>query len=82
MRSGVRSSTADLFGAVNLDEPRPPITWTSTTPQYIPPSPPARGLLGLLPAKYGTPDAEEPATYADAYELLRRYGIGPFGAPR
>ncbi|WP_448004952.1 alkaline phosphatase family protein [Agromyces bauzanensis] len=90
----------DLFSAVNLDEPRPPITWPSTTPQYLPPnpqaeaphpahahkdkplSPPARGLLGLLLAKYGTPDAEEPATYADAYELLHRYGIGLFGAPR
>jgi phospholipase C len=90
----------DLFSAVNLDQPRPPITWPSTTPQYIPPnpqteaphpahahkdkplSPPARGLLGLLLAKYGTPDEEEPATYADAYELLHRYGEGLFGAPR
>jgi phospholipase C len=90
----------DLFSAVNLDEPRPPITWPSTTPQYIPPnpqteaphpahahkdkplSPPARGLLGLLLAKYGTPDEEEPATYADAYELLHRYGEGLFGTPR
>ncbi len=45
-------------------------------------SPPARGLLGLLLAKYGTPDEEEPSTYADAYELLHRYGEGLFGAPR
>src|SRR5215207_1634115 len=45
-------------------------------------SPPARGLLGLLLAKYGTPDDGEPATYADAYELLHKYGIGLFGAPR
>ncbi len=90
----------DLFNAVNLDEPRAPITWPSTMPQYIPPnpqnaaphpahehkdkplSPPARGLLGLLLAKYGTPDQEEPATYADAYEALHRYGEGLFGAPR
>lgn len=90
----------DLFSAVNLDEPRPPITWPSTTPQYLPPnpqaeaphpahahkdkplSPPARGLLGLLLAKYGAPGAEEPTTYADAYELLHTYGEGLFGAPR
>ncbi|HET6672861.1 MAG TPA: alkaline phosphatase family protein [Agromyces sp.] len=90
----------DLFNAVNLDEPRAPITWPSTMPQYIPPnpqsaaphpahehkdkplSPPARGLLGLLLAKYGAPDQEEPATYADAYEALHRYGEGLFGAPR
>ncbi|MEF3403997.1 alkaline phosphatase family protein [Agromyces sp. CCNWLW203] len=45
-------------------------------------SPPARGLLGLLLAKYGRPDDEEPETYADAYELLHQYGIGLFGAPR
>jgi phospholipase C len=90
----------NLFNAVNLDEPRQPISWPSTTPQYIPPnpqteaphpahahkdkplSPPARGLLGLLLAKYGAPDAEEPETYADAYELLHRYGVGLFGKPR
>jgi phospholipase C len=45
-------------------------------------SPPARGLLGLLLAKYGTPDDDEPETYADAYELLHRYGVGLFGKPR
>lgn len=45
-------------------------------------SPPARGLLGLLLAKYGTPGEPEPETYADAYELLHRHGIGLFGAPR
>jgi len=90
----------NLFNAVNLDRPRQPITWPSTSPQYIPPNPqseaphpanvhkdkpltpPARGLLGLLLAKYGTPDDEEPSTYADAYELLHRYGEGLFGAPR
>ena len=90
----------DMFSAVNLDAPRHPLTWPSTTPQYIPPnpqsdaphpghahkdkplSPPARGLLGLLIAKYGGPDEREPETYADAYELLHRYGIGLFGAPR
>ncbi len=90
----------DMFTAVNLDSPRHPLTWPSTTPQYIPPnpqaesphpghahkdkplSPPARGLLGLLLAKFGRPDDEEPETYADAYELLQKYGDGLFGAPR
>ena len=37
--------------------------------------------VDMLLAKYGAPDAEEPETYADAYELLHRYGIGLFGAP-
>ena len=66
--------------------------WTPANPQEAPPhpghahkdkplSPPARGLLGLLLAKYGAPDAEEPATYADAYEILHRYGEGLFGRP-
>lgn len=45
-------------------------------------SPPARGLLGLLLAKYGAAGEPEPETYADAYELLHRHGIGLFGAPR
>ena len=90
----------DMFSAVNLESPRHPLTWPSTSPQYIPPnpqsdaphpghahkdkplSPPARGLLGLLIAKYGRPDEREPETYADAYELLHRYGTGLFGAPR
>ncbi|MDR5699911.1 alkaline phosphatase family protein [Agromyces aerolatus] len=44
-------------------------------------SPPAKGLLGLLIAKYG--DGEpEPETYADAYELLHKHGVGLFGAPQ
>jgi len=45
-------------------------------------SPPARGLLGILLARYGTPDQEEPLTYAEAYELLHRYGEGLFGKPK
>ncbi|GAA1057058.1 hypothetical protein GCM10017608_09260 [Agromyces luteolus] len=44
-------------------------------------SPPAKGLLGLLIAKYG--DGEpEPTTYGEAYELLQKYGVGLFGTPR
>lgn len=45
-------------------------------------SPPAKGLLGLLIAKYG--DASErahpPQTFADAYATLTKYGQGLFGA--
>ena len=90
----------DLLNAVNLDQPRHPLTWPATTPQYTPPnpesgkphpadaqrsaplSPPARGLLGMLIAKYGDGSEPEPLTYGDAYELLQKYGIGLFGAPR
>lgn len=50
--------------------------------KHKPLSPPARGLLGILLAKYGTPDQEEPATYAEAYELLHQYGEGLFGKPK
>ncbi len=42
-------------------------------------SPPARGLLGLLLAKYGNPDNIDPQTYGDAYEVLTKYGEGLFG---
>lgn len=45
-------------------------------------SPPGRGLLGLLIAKYGSPGEPEPETYADAYAVLHRHGEGLFGAPR
>jgi phospholipase C len=40
-------------------------------------SPPGRGLLGLLLAKYGGDD-EEPTTYADAYRILQAKGLGLF----
>ncbi len=42
-------------------------------------SPPARGLLGLLLAKYGNPEHLDPHTYGDAYEVLTKYGEGLFG---
>ncbi|MWB97394.1 alkaline phosphatase family protein, partial [Agromyces seonyuensis] len=45
----------------------------------LPLSPPAKGLLGLLIAKYGAEDEPEPETYADAYRLLREHGMGLFG---
>ena len=41
-------------------------------------SPPAKGLLGLLLAKYGPPNADEPQTYADAYRILQAHGLGLF----
>ena len=42
-------------------------------------SPPGRGLLGLLLARYGrSGDEPEPETYADAYRILRRHGLGLF----
>ncbi|MFD4420199.1 alkaline phosphatase family protein [Agromyces sp. NPDC058484] len=44
-------------------------------------SPPARGLLGLLLARFGRADDPEPQTYAEAYELLHELGIGLFGKP-
>ncbi|MEJ3404257.1 alkaline phosphatase family protein [Rathayibacter sp. YIM 133350] len=45
-------------------------------------SPPARGLLGLLLAKYGRPDDTEPENFGDAYNLLNTYGVGLFGKPQ
>lgn len=41
-------------------------------------SPPGRGLLGLLLARYGPPGAPEPQTYADAYDVLQQHGLGLF----
>jgi phospholipase C len=41
-------------------------------------TPPARGLLGLLLAKYD-PTAAVPTNYADAYEALVTHGTGIFG---
>jgi phospholipase C len=41
-------------------------------------SPPGRGLLGLLLARYGPPGAPEPETYAEAYTVLQEHGLGLF----
>jgi len=41
-------------------------------------SPPARGLLGILIAKYD-PTAPQPETYQEAYDALEKYGKGLFG---
>lgn len=45
-------------------------------------TPPARGLLGLLIARYGRADEPEPRTYADAYRLLQEHGKQLFGKPK
>ena len=44
-------------------------------------SPPGRGLLGMLLAKYARGE-REPQTYGEAYDLLQTYGNGLFGVPR
>lgn len=49
--------------------------------QLKPLTPPARGLLGLLLARYGKPGEQEPETFADAYKLLHEHGEELFGPP-
>jgi phospholipase C len=39
---------------------------------------PAKGLLGLLLAKYGKADHPDPETYQDAYDILTAHGLGLF----
>lgn len=46
--------------------------------KHKPISPPGRGLLGLLLARYGAPGAPEPQTYAEAYDVLHTHGLGLF----
>jgi phospholipase C len=41
---------------------------------------PAKGLLGLLLARYAKGDHPDPETYADAYEILTAHGLGLFTA--
>ncbi|NYF16210.1 phospholipase C [Microbacterium sp. AK009] len=55
-----------------------PIDVTSSPHRDKPLSPPGRGLLGLLQARYGEGSREEPQTYAEAYDYLRRRGKGLF----
>ncbi|WP_053386325.1 alkaline phosphatase family protein [Leucobacter japonicus] len=44
-------------------------------------SPPAKGLIGLLLSRYGTPEerANPPQNFGDAYRVLTRHGAGLFG---
>lgn len=46
--------------------------------RHKPLSNPGRGLLGLLLARYGPPGAPDPETYADAYDVLQKHGLGLF----
>lgn len=68
-------------------------TFTPPNPEHTPPhpahahkdkplTPPARGLLGLLLARYGKPGEPEPETFEDAYNLLHKHGEQLFGAPK
>jgi phospholipase C len=41
-------------------------------------SPPGKGLVGLLLAKYGDGTEPAPETYADAYRVLQKHGLGLF----
>jgi phospholipase C len=57
-----------------------PIDVTSSPHKDKPLSPPGRGLLGLLQARYGGGSGKEPETYAEAYNFLRERGDGLFTA--
>ncbi|MDR7111741.1 phospholipase C [Microbacterium trichothecenolyticum] len=46
--------------------------------RHKPLSPPGRGLLGLLLARYAAPGSAEPETYAEAYDVLHKHGLGLF----
>jgi len=41
-------------------------------------SPPGRGLLGLLLARYAAAGSAEPETYAEAFDVLHKHGLGLF----
>jgi phospholipase C len=69
--------------------PRPSSLWKPPNPEAVsgktakahekrPLTSPARGLLGLLMARYAR-DAPVPKTYGDAYDALVTYGDGLFG---
>lgn len=86
-----------ITNAFNRPIPRHVSDWPQPSPAFVPPnpegvhpasadpdrplSPPAKGLLGLLIAKFGTAaeKANPPQTFAAAYETLQKYGAGLFG---
>lgn len=64
--------------------------WVPKNPEAEPPhpasehsdgplSPPAKGLVGLVQAKFGDGSDPKAETYADAYEQLQKYGAGVMG---
>ncbi len=68
--------------------PSPQPMWIPPNPEDVPTptgdhrlrplTPPAKGLLGILLAKYA-PHEPVPETYQDAYAALQRHGLGLFG---
>lgn len=92
----VAATTMDR--SFNRKVPRHVADWPAPSPAFVPEnpeethpakaapdrplSPPAKGLLGLLLAKFGTAEekAHPPATFADAFEILEKHGQGLFGA--
>ena len=68
--------------------------WQSPNPEAVPHpavanphhqlTEPAKGLIGLLYARFGTAEEKrtEPQTFADAYNALQKYGVGLFGVPK
>ncbi len=92
------AGATSIAASFNRRVPRHVSDWPQPSPAFVPPnpegvhpadadpdrplSPPAKGLLGLLLAKYGTPEerANPPKTFASAYHALQKYGSGLFGA--
>lgn len=91
------AKATSIAASFNRNVPRHVSDWPQPSPAFVPPnpegvhpadadpdrplSPPAKGLLGLLLAKYGTPQerADPPKTFASAYRTLQKYGSGLFG---
>jgi phospholipase C len=83
-----------LFNGITLTKGRQPALWPDVHPAFVPKhedtrkphekhkarplTPPAKGVLGLLLAKY-EPGAPIPETYGDAYDVLVKHGTGLFG---
>ncbi|MGJ0203191.1 twin-arginine translocation signal domain-containing protein [Leucobacter sp. gxy201] len=75
------------------DWPETSPQWLPENPQEAPPhpahehkdkplSPPGRGLVGLVQAKFGLHDVPEAETYEEAYTHLKTHGAGVMGVER
>ncbi|MGO1769384.1 MAG: alkaline phosphatase family protein, partial [Microbacterium sp.] len=73
------------------DWPETSPQWLPDNPQEAPPhpghthkdkplSPPGRGLVGLVEAKFGVRGVREAETYEEAYTRLKKHGSGVMGA--